>query len=120
MCHLRLKLHNDNEAAVQSNRIYEVHCGFRRYRANMLFSKIYRNCDKSKFAASVDSYDDLYLASYYGQIYFPPKKAAIFALNPNGSIQCLSMSGQAEYPDPFRVILKRAVLTGYPAKVAVL
>lgn len=117
MCHARLKLHNDNEANVESNRIYEIHAGFRRLRANMLFSKVFRNCDKSKFARVVDSYDDIYLGSFYGQIYFPPKKVAVFSLNPNGTIKCLSMAGQMEYPDPFRVILKRIVLTGYPCKV---
>ena len=93
---MRVKLHNDNEAEVESKRIYEVHTGFRRFRANVLFSKLYNHCDKSKYAKKVDSYDDLYLASYYGQIYFPPKKAAIFSLDPQGQVKCLSLSGQAD------------------------
>lgn len=117
MCHSRLKLHNDNEAVVESKKVYEIHAGFRRFRASMIFSKIFRNCDKTKYSKVMDEYDDLYQGSYYGQIYFPPKKLAVFSLNPDGTTKCLSMAGQVEFPDPFKVILKRVVLTGYPSKV---
>lgn len=83
----------------------------------MLFSKIFRNCDKTKYAKKVDNYEDLYQGTYYGQIYFPPKKMAVFSLSSDGTPKCLSLAGQMEYPDPFKVILKRVVLTGYPTKV---
>ena len=66
MCHVRLRLHNDNEAEVESKKVYEIHAGFRRFRTNMIFSKIFSNCDKVKFVRRADSYDDLYLGSYYG------------------------------------------------------
>ena len=116
-CHARLRLHNENTVPIESKRVYEVHAGFRRFRANMIFSKIYSHCDKTKFCQTLDSYEDLYLGSYYGQIYFPPKKVAVFSIDASGNPICLSMTGQVEYPDPFKVILKRIILTGYPAKV---
>ena len=118
LCHMRLKLHNENEAEAASDKLYEVHLGFRRFKASMIFSKLFTHCDKAKYCPAATSYEDIYLGSYYGQVYFPPKKALVFSLQADGSAKCLSLSGQAEYPDPFRVILQRVILTGYPMKVA--
>ena len=58
--------------------------------------------------------DKLYLASMYYMNIFPPSKAIIFQ---NGK---LVAHGEVQRADPFKVILERTILTGYPFKVRVL
>jgi len=56
------------------------------------------------------------MASFYGEVTYPPANAIIFRTNENG-VKELAASGELMKPDPLRVIIKRAILTGYPLKV---
>ena len=91
-----------------------------------MFSHIYRNCDKFRYAKSINEQGKWYMASFYAQVYFPPNNALIFVdretdeddmqteTAESGKVLCLV--GAQLLPDLFKVILKRIILTGYPFK----
>lgn len=118
LLHARVQIHNENTLESLKSKVnYEIHTGFRRFKSNVMFSRIYKNCDKYKYVREVEDYGTWYLASFYGQIYFPPNRVNIFALNDAGAPISFSLSGRLLKPDPFVVILKRIILTGYPLKI---
>ena len=120
MCHARVKIHNENlNDDIDSRADYEIHSGFRRFKTNITYSRIYKRCDKFKFVRKVADYDTWYLASFYSQIYFPAMRLTVLSLDQNGNPRCISLAGDLLYPDPLLVILKRIILTGYPTKVKI-
>lgn len=66
------------------------------------------------------NHNNWYLASFYQQLYFNPCHALIF-VKKNEMLEYnlgdLAMLGTLLNPDPFKLILKRIVLTGYPYKI---
>ena len=129
LMHCKVRFHNENESEIASNKNYMIHSGFRKYNTNILFSNIYHKCRKFKSVKKIGTnYSNWYLASFFAQVYFPPNNILIFSKNEekndmileennlNGGGQ-LKMIGNSLYSDPFKVILKRIILTGYPVKV---
>lgn len=118
MCHARLKIHNDHpqDVPLLSKQDYEIHTGFRRQKTNVLFSRIYKRCDKFKQVRGAEEPETWYLASFYSQIYFGPTRCVLVSLKNN--VSAISMTGGLLVPDPLKVILKRIILTGYPVKVS--
>lgn len=128
LMHCKVRFHNENEKEVFSKKNYLIHSGFRKYNSNIMFSNIYHKCRKFKSVKKIESnYNNWYLGSYFGQVYFPPNNVLMFLkddendemileenkLNSGGH---LKMIGSSLYSDPFKVILKRIILTGYPVK----
>jgi len=72
--HATIQLHNENtEDILKSKHVYEIHCGFRKTRNNIMISRIYNNCEKFKTVKKLgEEYEQTFLASFYGQIMFPP------------------------------------------------
>lgn len=121
MTHARVKIHNENTVERLRSKVnYEVHTGYRRYKANIMFSRIYKNCDKYKYSREVEDYDTWYLATFYSQIYFPPCRINLFSLDEEGKAISFSLHGSLLRHNPFTVILKRIILTGYPYKVLII
>jgi len=80
--HANVQLHNENtEDVLESKGVYEVHCGFRKMKGvNMMFSRIYNNCDKFKTVKKIDEeYESTFLASFYGQLTFPPNNLIVYS-----------------------------------------
>ena len=119
-------MHNTFDDKLLSKRNYQIHTGFRKYETNIMFSHIYRNCDKFRHAKSIKEQSKWFMASFYSQLYFPPNNVLIFTNKeteegemtddqaPQSKILCLM--GSQLMPDLFKVILKRIILTGYPLK----
>ena len=105
--HANVSLHNENvEDFINSKKEYEIHCGFRKFKSSVIFSRVYNNCDKQKFVKRIgDEYEGTFLASFYGQITFPPSNLIIYSLDAEkaNGIKCLSLTGRMLLPDPFRV-----------------
>jgi len=122
--HCKIRMHNTFK--LDSKRNYTIHTGFRKYQTNIMFSHIYRNCDKFRFAKSIREQGKWYMASFYGQVYFPPNNVLIFTdkenendeilENKNNNDKILCLVGSQLMPDLFKVILKRIIFTGYPFK----
>lgn len=124
--HCKVRMHNTFDDRLNSKQNYEIHTGFRKYNTNIMFSHIYRNCDKFRYAKSIKQPGQWYMASFYGQVYFPPSNVLIFTqkekedgcmvdeCGSNNKILCLV--GSQLMPDLFKVILKRIIFTGYPFK----
>lgn len=117
--HCVTKFHNLCESQLQSKQDYTVHAGFRKYRTNILFSNIYPHVSKYKYCKKVDPDPRVWhIASFYQQLYFTPCHSLIFQKNPQSKeLGELVMLGTFLNPDPFKVLLKRIVLTGYPFKI---
>lgn len=115
MCHIKAKFQNEFDGILDSKTPYLLHTGFRVSSPSFLFGNIYANSDLIKFKRKVEFGNHWMLLSFYGQTYFPPQNALVFAQDVSGQSR-LAMVGSSLTPDPFRVILKRVVLTGYPYK----
>lgn len=115
LCHVRAKFQNEFQGSLESNVPVLIHSGFKKCEVNPIFSSIYTNSDQFKYQKKVSSDSNWHLLSFYGQTYFPPQNVIVFHQNDHGKIE-LAMIGTAILPDPFKVILKRVVLTGYPIK----
>lgn len=115
VCHVKAKFQNEFVGSLESKRHYSMHFGFRVASPSVLFSNIYVNSELLKYAKKVSSGGQWQLLSFYGQTYFPPQNALLLANDENGVVR-LAMVGSSLFPDPFKVVLKRVVLTGYPFK----
>ena len=125
--HCKVRMHNTFDKELTSKNNYEIHTGFRKYKTNIIFSKIYNNCDKFKYCKKMRESGKWYLASFFSQVYFPPNNVLVFVDSDNSGEQgmveevnntnTLALIGTILMPDLFKVILKRVILTGYPHKV---
>jgi pre-rRNA-processing protein TSR1 len=115
VCHIKARFQNEFDGELDSKTPYLLHTGFRVSSPALLFGSIYANSDLIKYKRKVEGGSQWLLLTYYGQTYFPPQNALLFAPAADGQLR-LAMVGSSLTPDPFRVILKRVVLTGYPFK----
>ena len=122
--HCKVRMHNTFEDSLGSKKNYEIHTGFKKFKTNVVFSKIYNHCDKFKYVKQLKEPNKWYLASFYSQLYFPPNNVLVFEDKEDGGMQeenkqevPLSLIGTQLLPDLFKVILKRVIFTGYPHKV---
>ena len=115
LCHAKAKFQNEYEGELESNQTYQVHFGFRVSNVNPFFSKIFSNSEQFKYQRKLKNDDSWHLLSFFHSTYFPPANMLLFAKDVDGNMK-LAMIGSMIYPDPFKIILKRIVLTGYPIK----
>lgn len=115
VCHVKAKFQNEFLGTLESKKHYAMHLGFRVVNPSVMFSNIYVNSELLKYTKKITSGQQWHLISFYGQTYFPPQNAIILANDEQGTMK-LAMVGSSLFPDPFKVILKRVVLTGYPFK----
>jgi len=112
---MKVKRHFESSEIVNSKENLELHLGFRIFPCRPIFSKIFAGISKSKFEKKTYR-DQVYMASIYGEVTFPPANALFFKTLENGTKELVA-SGELMRPDPLRVILKRIILCGYPFKI---
>lgn len=105
----------ESSEIVKSKEKMEIHLGFRIMNTEPIFSKIFAGCNKTKYDKRTFR-DQVYLASIYGEVTFPPANALFFRTLESGERE-LCASGELLKPDPMRIILKRIILCGYPLKI---
>lgn len=105
----------ESSEVVKSKEKMEIHVGFRIMNSQPIFSKIFSGCNKTKFEKRTFR-DNVYLASIYGEVTFPPANALIFRTLETGDRELVA-AGELLKPDPMRIILKRIILCGYPLKI---
>jgi len=112
---MTIRRHFDSSEVVHSKEKMEVHCGFRVFNSQPLFSKIIPGCNKTKYQKRTYR-DQIYFASMYGEVTFPPANALFLRTLDNGNKELVA-TGELMKPDPLRLILKRIILCGYPLKI---
>lgn len=115
MCHVKAKFQNEFEGIMESKKPYQIHYGFKIKTINPVFSKIFSNSEQFKYQKKLEADQNWHLVSFFDQTYFPPANVLMFGEDINGTVR-LAMIGSMIFPDPFKIILKRVVLTGYPIK----
>jgi pre-rRNA-processing protein TSR1 len=108
---------SDYEEVIKSKQEFSLHCGFRRFPARPIFSEIPKkssSCKKFKYMRFLHE-DTTACASFYAPVVFPPCRLLMFAKSDTGPE--LAAIGSIKRADPKQLIIKRAMLTGYPFKV---
>ncbi|CAM9345469.1 unnamed protein product, partial [Phaeothamnion confervicola] len=122
--HFNVQRDARDEEPVPSKAQLVFHCGFRRWSAKPVFSQTNLNCDKHKFERFLPQ-GRFCTASAYGPATFQPAPVLVFREEPSapplpppgGVKRTLVATGTLLGVDPDRIILKKAVLTGYPIRV---
>lgn len=103
---------------IKSKQELSLHCGFRRFMARPTFSEAPRRSAASsrKFKFMRFLHPEMTAcASFYAPVLFPPCRLLAFVQTEGGPE--LVASGSFTGVDPKQLIIKRAVLTGYPFKI---
>jgi len=103
--------HQTYEDPVQSKDTLVFHVGIRRYTTQPVFSTINPGCAKQKFERFLQPSRPS-CATIYGPVTFPPNPLLVFT-----SAGELVATGTLHAVDPDRIVVKKIVLTGSPAKV---
>lgn len=103
--------HPSYEEPVQSKDSLIFHVGLRRYTIEPVFSTLNPGCAKQKFERFLQPGRPS-CATVYGPITFPPHPLLVF--NQSGT---LVATGTLHAVDPDRIVVKKIILTGTPAKV---
>lgn len=104
----------DYTEAIKSKQELSLHCGFRRFSAKPTFSELPKKgstSKKYKFQRFLHP-ETTACASFYAPVVFPPCRLMAFVQTENGPE--LVASGAITGADPKQLIIKRAILTGYP------
>mmetsp|Transcript_27312 Transcript_27312/g.24094 ORF Transcript_27312/g.24094 Transcript_27312/m.24094 type:complete len:202 (-) Transcript_27312:65-670(-) len=112
---MKVRRYFESSEFVDSKEEMEVHVGFRTFNTKPIFSKMINGCTKTKYVKKTLR-DEIYMASFYGEVTFPPANTLMFRKLENGNKELVAY-GDLMQPDPLKVNLKRIILTGYPAKV---
>lgn len=88
-------------------------CGFRRFTVEPIFSQ-HTNGNKFKFERYFQT-DTVSVASFFAPVHLPPAPVLVF--KESGDKVTLVAKGELLANSNIRVVLKRAVLTGYPFKI---
>jgi len=112
--HSQVTRMKDYTEVMKSKAELSLHCGFRRLTARPTFSEIPKRSSSSrKFKFSRFLHPDMTAcASFYAPVMFPPCRMLVFAKTENG--HQLAATGSITGADPKQLLIKRAVLTGYP------
>jgi len=108
---------SDYKEVIKSKQELWLHCGFRRFMSRPIFSEIPKRastCKKFKFMRFFQP-EDTAAISMYAPVMFPPCRLNMFVNTESGPE--LVGTGPITGADPKQIIIKRAVLTGYPFKV---
>lgn len=103
--------HSSYEPAVQSKDNLIFHVGIRRYAVQPVFSTLNPGCAKQKFERFLQPGRPS-CASIFGPVTFTPNPLVVFT--PEGE---LVATGALHGVDPDRIVVKKIVITGNPAKV---
>lgn len=98
------------EAVIKAKTPLELHCGFVRFTGKPMFSEHNANSDKHKMERYLVPERPI-VVTFYGPAIFTPAPALLSYINGD-----LIAAGSALGADPYRIILKRIILTGYPFK----
>jgi pre-rRNA-processing protein TSR1 len=109
--HFKVTKHSSYTEEVRSKDFIQMHCGFRRFDANPIYSEYNVTCDKHKYEPFLHA-GSTQIASIYGPISFPPMPLLMFKNNTS-----LVATGGLLTVNPDRIILKKIVLTGTPYKI---
>jgi len=107
----------DYAEVVKSKQELWLHCGFRRFMSRPIFSEVPRRATSSKkFKFSRFLHPETTAGiSMYAPVMFPPARLMMFVNSEAGPE--LVGTGSITGADPKQLVIKRAVLTGYPFKV---
>eukprot|EP01116_Phalansterium_solitarium_P025551 TRINITY_DN9827_c0_g1_i1.p1 TRINITY_DN9827_c0_g1~~TRINITY_DN9827_c0_g1_i1.p1 ORF type:complete len:868 (+),score=304.71 TRINITY_DN9827_c0_g1_i1:66-2669(+) len=114
LLHFHVPKQASYEAPVRSKETLVFHCGFRRFETQPIFSENNFNSDKHRLERFLHARRSC-VASAYAPIMFPPSPVLIYKQE-NG-VQQLVATGTLRGPEPDRIIVKKIVLTGIPARV---
>lgn len=120
--HLNVKRHEEFELPVRMHDPMHIQVGFRRFQAYPVFSVPVPGSDKSSVTRFMPR-GKFFLASMYGRVTFTPAPALMFCAKVLGSYKHefpfnpLVASGSLAACNPRLLLIKRAVLTGYPIQV---
>jgi len=106
---LTIRKHSTYVDPIKSKDNIIIHCGFRRYLGNPLFSDHNPKCDKFKYRRFL--HDGTFVATIYAPISFPPQPVLYFKDNK------FLGSGTVLNVDPDRIITKKIILTANILKV---
>ncbi|KAL1139180.1 hypothetical protein AAG570_009239 [Ranatra chinensis] len=103
-----------SEEAIKSKERLLFQCGYRRFRAQPIFSQ-HTKGNKFKYERFFQP-DSTVVATVYAPIIFPPCSVLVFKENKDGT-SSLVATGSLMSVDPNRITLKRVVLSGHMYKV---
>ncbi|KAG0476165.1 hypothetical protein HPP92_013006 [Vanilla planifolia] len=110
--HFSVKRHDSYDAPIKSKETFIFHVGFRQFVARPVFSSDNINSDKHKMERFLHP-GRFSIASIYAPISFPPMPVVILK-NMHGDAPAVAAVGSLRTVDPYSIILKRIILTGYP------
>ncbi|KAH0455585.1 hypothetical protein IEQ34_015617 [Dendrobium chrysotoxum] len=114
--HFSIKKHDSYDAPVKSKENFTFHVGFRQFVARPVFSSDNINSDKHKMERFLLP-GSFSIASIYAPISFPPMPLVVLK-NKHGDVPAVAAVGSLRSVDPYRIILKKIILTGYPLRVS--
>lgn len=117
LMNLKLKRVNNEQYAlpIKSKERLVFHVGCRRFEAEPVYSQ-HTNGDKHKFERFMPT-NATFVATLFAPITFPPTSVLVFKRLENGDMVLIA-TGNLLSIEPNRIILKRIVLSGHPAKVS--
>ncbi|XP_020584073.1 pre-rRNA-processing protein TSR1 homolog [Phalaenopsis equestris] len=114
--HFSIKKHDSYDDPIKSKEIFTFHVGFRHFIARPIFSSDNINSDKHKMERFLLP-GRFSIASIYAPICFPPMPLVVLK-NKHGDSPAVAAVGSLRSVDPYRIILKKIILTGYPLRVS--
>ena len=120
--HMNVKRHDEFTLPVKNKDPMHIQIGFRRLTARPIFSSVVSGSDKTLVQRFMPRGKHV-RASIYGRVTFPPAPVLMFAAQVLGSYKNefpfnpLVASGVLASCDPNKLLIKRAVITGYPIQV---
>lgn len=114
--HFSIKKHDSYNDPIKSKETFTFHVGFRQFVARPVFSSDNINSDKHKMERFLLP-GHFSIASIYAPVIFPPMPVVILK-NKHEDVPAIAAVGSLRSVDPYRIILKKIVLTGYPLRVS--
>lgn len=114
--HFKITPHYEYNEPIESKNLYEIHAGFKRFLSKPVFS-FDQNGDKLKYEKKLIQ-DKYYYATIYGQLIYPNTSVMLFKPNlaKNNQLELVA-KGTVLEENSNKIILKKAILTGYPLKI---
>ncbi|KAI0499326.1 hypothetical protein KFK09_020229 [Dendrobium nobile] len=114
--HFSIRKHDSYDVPLKSKENFTFHVGFRQFVARPVFSSDNINSDKHKMERFLLP-GSFSIASIYAPISFPPMPLVVLK-NKHGDVPAVAAVGSLRSVDPYRIILKKIILTGYPLRVS--
>lgn len=114
--HFSIKKHESYDAPIKSKETFTFHVGFRQFIARPVFSSDNINSNKHKMERFLFP-GRFSIASIYAPVCFPPMPLVVLK-NQHEDAPVVAAVGSLRSVDPYRIILKKIILTGYPLRVS--